>query len=148
MFKLVSGIAGIFGATFLFWAGILYEHRPANPFPNVPVHCCLFVHFNLGNLLPESLAAKNAALAAELKQAQANELTLQAAISMQNAAIKADGDRSVAALAQAETAVRAYETDAAGLSRRLAAINKPLTGVDACTRYEQADKQFMAVLAQ
>lgn len=148
MFKLVSGIVGIFGATVLFWCGILYEHRPANPFPNIPVHCCLFVHFNLGNILPESLAAKNANLAAELKQAQANELTLQAAISMQNAAIKADDAKSVAAIAQAETAIRAYETDNAGLARRLAAINKPLTGVDSCVRYQQADKQFMSVLAQ
>lgn len=55
----------IFGSTFLFWAGIAFEHRPAG-WPNYAVHAHLGpIPINWTLRLPDSPAAKLAALQAQ-----------------------------------------------------------------------------------
>lgn len=62
----------IFGATFLFWAGIAFEHRPAG-WPNYAVHAHLGpLPINWTFRLPDSPAAQLAALRAQEKAAGAH----------------------------------------------------------------------------
>ena len=71
MFKFLSGVIGLIGATFLFWVGIAYEHRPAG-WPNIAMNWGI-IHFTFH--LPDGpyaqLAVLKAANAAALAQAKA-----------------------------------------------------------------------------
>ncbi len=67
MVRLISTIIGLFGATFLFWAGIAFEHRPAG-WPNLTVPLGPF-HWTIR--LPDSPSAQLAVLEAAERAAAA-----------------------------------------------------------------------------
>jgi hypothetical protein len=63
--KIVGVICSLFGATWMFWAGVMFDHRPAG-WPNIPVNVA-FLHFTLH--LPDGPVGQLAALQAAEKKA-------------------------------------------------------------------------------
>jgi hypothetical protein len=114
-------------ATALFWAGLLFEHRP-HGWPNLKV---AFFHLSL----PDGPWAKLATAQRDLTQCRANTQTLSHAIDLQNAAVaamKVEGDRLSA---DAAKAVQQAHTASLGLNRRASVlISTPPAGNDVCAR--------------
>lgn len=95
---------------------------------------------------PLSLAAQRDSARIQLVQAHANVVTVTRAITVQNAAVKAQAAAGVAALAQAEIAVQHYRGAAVAASGRDRLLSAPLTGETMCERVQDADTKFTGTL--
>jgi hypothetical protein len=159
MGKLIVGTAqlvvGLFGATALFWLGIMFEHRPAG-FLDYTWHGPFGIHFTVGP--PEGPFAQLAeitnpnivgSLANQLKVANGNVATFKGAIDVQNASIAALSAKgqsliaeNAATAAQERQALARGQSDAQAVRTALAAAQ----GDPECQKLQAVDQAVVARL--
>lgn len=96
--------------------------------------------------LQASITAPGTGWAARLTTCQNNVVTLGSAIQTQNDAIKRTGEESAARLAAASAALKAAQRDNARAEAKVAALMKPLVGVNTCQRVIEADERLLESL--
>lgn len=141
----------IFGATWLFWAGLWWDAgRPAG----WPSYTAQIGPFHHTFKFPDGYGARHRAdeldrkaWAAALSQCHENGATLRSALDAQNASVAALGNDSAQRLQAAQAAVRTGQGALAQAQAQSAAILAvPPAGFDACSRVLAVDRQLLETL--
>ena len=148
---LVGVPVALFGATWLFWAGLWWDAgRPAG-WPSYTIAVGPFHHtFRLPDGYGARYRADEAdrkAWADALNQCHANTDKLRGSLDTQNASIAAAGKDSAQRLQAAQEAVRAGQSALSQAQAQSAAIlaHRP-SGADACARVMDVDRQLLEAL--